>query len=189
MSTFTGHKNSRVMSLTTTAGLESSVVWIPKHCDPLTNPPNGYVDIVVDCETVLTTACEIKCVEGPVNTSWCLVSNTSLVEWSGVINVVSFNTLDLTSCRQYGLTVNYNINISIRWISERITMLRNAHYIDSSPAVVWETFSQFGTSECKTSITSKGAVLICDLVTSTQDCAIMWSIKRLFTRLSCEECI
>ena len=36
---------------------------------------------------------------------------------------------------------------------------------------------------------SQGTVLICDLVTSTQDCAIMWSVKRLFTRLSCEECI
>lgn len=36
----------------------------PKHCQPLTNPPNGYVDIAKDCGTVLTTTCEIKCVEG-----------------------------------------------------------------------------------------------------------------------------
>ena len=60
--TFTGSELRECLSDNSWTGVD--VVCIPKHCDPLTNPPNGYVDIVVDCEIVLTTACEIKCVEG-----------------------------------------------------------------------------------------------------------------------------
>ena len=60
--TFTGSQLRECLSDNSWTGVD--VVCIPKHCDPLANPPNGYVDITVDCETVLTTACEIKCVEG-----------------------------------------------------------------------------------------------------------------------------
>ena len=40
------------------------VTCTPMHCDVLTDPPNGYISIEKKCETVLTTACEIKCVDG-----------------------------------------------------------------------------------------------------------------------------
>lgn len=60
--TFTGSELRKCLSNNSWTGVD--VVCIPKHCHPLTNPPNGYVDIVNDCETVLTTMCEIKCVEG-----------------------------------------------------------------------------------------------------------------------------
>ena len=60
--TFSGSELRECLSTNNWTGVD--VTCTPKHCDRLTNPPNGYVDIVEDCETVLTTACEIKCVEG-----------------------------------------------------------------------------------------------------------------------------
>lgn len=38
---------------------------VAKHCSPLPNIPNGYVlqNIKTSCDSVVTSACEIRCVE------------------------------------------------------------------------------------------------------------------------------
>ena len=59
---FTGSELRECLSNNSWTGIR--VACIPKHCELLTNPPNGYIDIENDCDTVLTTSCEIKCVEG-----------------------------------------------------------------------------------------------------------------------------
>ena len=60
--TFGGSELRECQSSNSWTGVD--VTCTPKHCISLTDPPNGFVDIVVDCDTVLTTACEIKCVDG-----------------------------------------------------------------------------------------------------------------------------
>ena len=59
--TFSGSETRECLSNNSWTGVVA--VCTPKHCTALTDPPNGYVDIEKDCGTVLTTACEIKCVE------------------------------------------------------------------------------------------------------------------------------
>ena len=87
--TFTGSKLRQCLSNNSWTGV--GVVCIPKHCNPLIDPPNGYVvrNVENDCGTVLTTACEIKCVEGYyINDTTpyyqtCVANQTSWgVDWS-----------------------------------------------------------------------------------------------------------
>ena len=62
--TFTGSELRECLSNNSWTGLD--VICVPKHCEPLIDPPNGHVveNVEIDCGTILTTACEIRCVEG-----------------------------------------------------------------------------------------------------------------------------
>ena len=61
--TFAGSELRECQNNNNWTGVDASCT--PKHCPFLINPRNGYVvrNVDIDCGTVLTTACEIKCVE------------------------------------------------------------------------------------------------------------------------------
>ena len=61
--TFSGSELRECQPSNKWSGMDVSCT--PMNCDPqLTDPPNGYISIENKCGTVLTTSCEIKCVDG-----------------------------------------------------------------------------------------------------------------------------
>lgn len=120
----------------------------------------------------------------PIDFICCSVYSTGLVKGCGLIEVVSFHTLNLTSSGEH-IGTRVSGYESIWWFYKLLAILGLAVWLNTRPRVVPETVSDVRAKELEAIVTGERAVLVCHLTTRAGDCPILRGSQYWDTGLGC----
>ena len=100
------------------------------------------------------------------------IDGTGLVIGCGVVNVVPFNTLDLTVGGVLSVA-RVGCYVAIGRLYQHLTVLDVTVRADARPCIVPEAVSHRGTDKREAVITSKCAVGVCDLTPRARDGSVL----------------